>query len=139
MSDPAARLDVLDTLALYCHAYDEGDLDLMASLFTEDATFRFEPPPGSMPPVLEGRAAIHEAMAARRAATAESQRRHIVSNVRFDRLDEAEAEVRSYLALGSTTRGTLAILATGVYRDRLVRTPEGWRFASRHLRLDSGV
>lgn len=139
MNPALDRLDVLDVLHLYCLAYDEGELALMSSLFLEDAWFRFEPPPAGFEALLEGRDRIHQAMLERKQATAASQRRHLISNVRFDRLAGDEAEVRSYLTLASTSRGQLSILATGLYHDRLRRTAEGWRFASRHLRLDSGV
>lgn len=139
MTEAMERHLLMDTLNRYSHAYDDGDLDEMASLFLDDASFRFEPPPAGFPPSIEGREQIHQAMLARRAATRGHQRRHIVTNVCVDRVDDAEADVRSYLTLASTSEGRLAIMAVGVYRDRLRRTPAGWRFASRHLRLDGAI
>lgn len=133
------RFEILDVLHRYCHAYDEGDVDVQASLFVEDARFRFEPPIPGVPSLLRSRSEIHAAMSGRKSATAQHQRRHIITNVLFDEVGEDHTSVRSYLSLVTTNAGKLTFLATGVYRDRLRKTSEGWRFESRHMKLDSEV
>ena len=136
MSQGETRLAILDVLHGYCHAYDGGDIDGMVNLFMERGSFEFTPPPAGFPARIEGRTQIRAGMSARKSATAGSQRRHLITNVLFDEVDELAAKVRSYLTLASTTDGKLSFLATGVYDDRLRNTPDGWRFESRRLKLD---
>jgi hypothetical protein len=62
--------------------------------------------------------------------------RHVCTNVAIDVEDETRATGLCYLTLfrtdseARTPRGTTPDLV-GVYRDRFVRTEDGWRFASR--------
>jgi 3-phenylpropionate/cinnamic acid dioxygenase small subunit len=125
------RVEILDLYARYCHAVDLGDAEGWAATFTEDATF--DSPAGA----LAGR----EALAGFVRATVERrtfQTRHLPSNIVLDATEEGAAG-RAYFAIYrcSGPEAKPEILATGMYEDTLVRTPEGWRFKSRRAKVDS--
>ena len=64
--------------------------------------------------------------------------RHIASNV----LVQGEGDVatgQAYLTLLSTQSSPAAIISTGQYEDRLVRTARGWRFSERCFTPDIPV
>lgn len=139
--DTADRLAIIDVLHRYAHCYDEGDLDGLAALFTEDATFTIGGGAiGGMPSTMQGRAEIRESMGRRREATAAAQRRHLITNVIVDDIADDRAAAASYLLLGSTEDGALALPVTGRYTDELVRQADGtWRISRRELRLDGRI
>lgn len=56
--------------------------------------------------------------------------RHLAFNEVID-IDGDRASARNYLLVLRMTDGKPSVSLTGYYEDELVRTPEGWRFASR--------
>lgn len=137
--DVSDRLSILDLLHRYGHCYDEGDFDALEACFTEDATFSITGGIGGMPAVMRGRAEIRERMAARRAATATAQRRHLITNVIMDAEGEGRVRAASYLLLGSTEDGRLHLPVTGRYVDLLERHGGGWAIAERRLAMDGSI
>jgi hypothetical protein len=137
--DGCARCDIQDVIHRYALYYDEGEMDKLEGLFADEATFVFERPIGDVAATYEGRAAICELLSARRAETHAQplQRRHIVTNTVFSNVTASAAETISYILLGSTQDERLDILATGVYRDRLIHRDGRWLFLERRLALDS--
>lgn len=112
----------------YTHLVDEGQASQVADLFTADGVW------SSPESTLEGQDAIRAAFLRREQSGRRS--RHVCTNVAIEVEDEGHASGLCYLTLfrtdaeGSPARGTTADLV-GVYRDRFVRTDDGWRFASR--------
>lgn len=112
----------------YTHLVDEGHASEVADLFTDDGVW------GSPEATFEGREAIRAAF--RRREQSGRRSRHVCTNVAIDVADEASATGLCYLTLfrtdaeGTPARGTTPDLV-GAYRDRFVRTEDGWRFASR--------
>jgi ketosteroid isomerase-like protein len=133
--DPAREVEAL--LYRYAHAYDMGDIDAAVACFLPDGVMRVF----TRPEPVTGREQLTAFFAAARQARrdAGTQPRHLVSNVLVD-LGEDGATVRSraYMSLLLTGMAGSRVDCTGVYEDRLRRTPEGWRFAERFLRFDSG-
>ena len=101
-----------------------GDWRPWADLFTEDARFVVS---GK---VIEGRAAIRGYMASVHAAGGRGM--HVTTNslVDVDRDGGTAAASTDYLYVRPSGDG-VAIIAAGRYHDRLVRTTDGWRIASR--------
>jgi len=113
---------------------DAGDWDAVAAMFTEDA--QFIRPAGGDPVV--GRAAIHASFASRPARKS----CHLITNIVVDVISADEATSRCTLLLyaapaGETTAASPALI--GGFRDKLARTPDGWRFAERAGFLDLKV
>ena len=109
----------------YAAANDAGDWEQVAAMYAEDGRMNRPTAPENF---VEGREAILAAFQARPARTS----RHIVANIRVDVTGE-EATAKSQILL-FTAAGQPPLV--GTYEDKLVDTPEGWRFAERRGSLD---
>ncbi len=119
----------------YCHHVDHGEASRVAELFTEDGVWTG---PGVR---MEGREQLQKGFAAREAQR-ERMSRHVCHNFLCDVLDGEHAEGVVYLTLyrhdGDPDRKVSPLVGpamVGEYRDRFVRTPEGWRIAARDTRV----
>ncbi|MEE8601518.1 nuclear transport factor 2 family protein [Euzebya tangerina] len=137
--DATDRLAVIDTLNRYGHAYDQGDFEMLARCFTENAVFTIDGGIGDMPTQMRGRDEIVASMRARRAATEAAQRRHLITNIMMDPDGPDRVTAACYLLLGSTEEGTLRLPTTARYTDVLERDGDHWAIAQRTLRLDGSV
>lgn len=126
------RALILDLTARYNRAFDNGDVDAYAAVFTEDGVMEIE----DTGPRFEGRAALAEMCRNTPAAI-----RHVTVDpvVTIDG-DTATQEV-TLVVVGRPAPGQRGstVQSSGRYVDRLVRTPDGWRFAHRSVRLDGGL
>ena len=125
-------------LAKYNFAIDLGDPEGWADCFTPDGTFECIGVPEDSP--MGGR---HEgrdglvAYAQRHYATAKGHARHWNWNLAID-IDGDRATMQCYLLALSVGRNRLPQLGgAGIYRDKLRRTDDGWRFESRHVTVDT--
>jgi hypothetical protein len=116
-------------IADYAYFADHGPREAFAALFTDEGVLSL--PTGEA----RGRAAI-----AANGLPPGLVSQHSMSNIRVQVLSADAAEGTSYLTLYMARRpdpsrpGETKIAAptnVGVYTDRYVRTPEGWRIASR--------
>lgn len=138
--DADDRLAILDLLGRYGHTYDEGRVDALGDLFTEDGELEIRGRIGGMPAVMRGREEIVGHMRARWEATQPAQRRHVTTNLVIDETGAGRATAASYLLLGSTTDGALRLPVTGRYVDELEKGGDGrWRFRRRVLTLDGDL
>ncbi|WP_322797037.1 nuclear transport factor 2 family protein [Tepidiforma sp.] len=118
------QLAIQQLYARYNHAIDSGNGADWAACFTPDGTF------SSATGNFAGRdqlRAFGDAFAQRLKA------RHWTNNLVLDG-DGDEATGSCYLMLLRLAPGEqppASILTTAIYRDRLVRTAEGWKFAAR--------
>lgn len=113
--------EIIDLYARYSYAFDEGDGEAVARLFTVDGKFDRA---GTDPVV--GR----ESLAAFVNAAAGRGMRHIVSNILVEPTDSGargQAYVLVLLVGGSEPA------AFGRYDDEFVHTPEGWRIRVRRF------
>ena len=119
----------------YCHLVDHGEAERIAELFSEDGVWK------SPEVAMEGREQIQKGFA-RRQANAGRMSRHVCNNLRVDVVDEHNAVGVVYLTLyrhdaepGRRVSPLEQPEMVGEYRDRFVRTPEGWRFAHRQVEV----
>ena len=120
----------------YVNLNDAHDWAGCAALYTPDA--RMGRPSGG--PAIEGREAILAAFTARPPRA----QRHTVSNIVVEVADAEHASAFSVIVLyqgepageGQLPAKSANSPLIGWYRDRLVRTSEGWRFAERIGGLD---
>jgi hypothetical protein len=139
-------LDLTDKLSIerdcerlvtaYCHFIDHGEAERVADLFSEEGCWI------SAEATLEGREGIRKAMAARQANTGRMSR-HVCNNLRLDIQDENSASGTVYLTLyrsdGKPDRSLAPLegpAMVGEYRDRFVRTAQGWRISHREIVID---
>ena len=120
----------------YVNLSDANDWEGCAALYTDDALFRR--PSGGDP--VQGRAAILASFLARPARA----QRHVVANIVVEVEGPNAARAFSVIVLYTGQTGGEGALPVrddsspliGWYRDRLVLTGAGWRFAERTGGLD---
>ena len=124
MDDRAA---VIDTVNRYATALDSRDWALLDEVFTPDAVGDFGRG------LLTGREAVRDLV--RRMLGGCGPTQHLLANHRVELDGDAArcvCQVRAFHA-GAGAGGGGSYEIFGEYRDRLVRTPDGWRIARREL------
>lgn len=140
-ADDIRRIDNL--LADYLLAVDHRDIVLFRSLWADDAIVHVNRDPVGLGSPLVGREAIVAAFERyfARMAVDEPGRftRHLCTTRRLDVVDGDVVAISLMLAVRQELHdGAIAIAPrrTGLYRDRFVRAPDGWRFAERRIEFD---
>jgi ketosteroid isomerase-like protein len=117
----------------YCHFVDHGEAARVGELFTEDGVW------ASPETTMTGREAIVRGFQRRQDNTARISR-HVCENLLVEVIDADTATGVVYLTLyrhdgepGAPTAPAQAPAIVGEYRDRFVRTPEGWRIQRRDV------
>lgn len=122
------RLAVSDVLDAYARGIDTKDWPLVTSVFTDDATLdysAFGGPTGSRDELVSWLQA---------AVSAFAMTQHHITNRNIDVSgDEASslAELFAPMGMASSDGKMTMLLSGGRYNDRLRRTPDGWKIASR--------
>ena len=137
------RFAILDLIADYAHFWDGQDAERWARLFTPDGVHEIYLL-GIAPPVSRLTNLGERVSAARRAFTIQSsdarRTRSILSDIRFDELEENPASVRSTFTVMAVTdiplMGTIRPMYSSITIDEFLRTPNGWRFQSRQIHAD---
>ena len=129
------RARIAELTARYNRSFDDGDHEAFADLFTEDGVMEVV---GG--PTTTGR----EALAAMCRHTP-----YGIVHVTVDAIVEVDGDraVQDVTLLvvnrpppdAPADKRTSRVQRSGRYRDQLVRTPEGWRFARRTATLDGGL
>jgi ketosteroid isomerase-like protein len=129
-----AEQDIARLITRFGLLNDSGDWAGVAAMFTTDA--KFIRPAGGDPVV--GRDAIRASFESR----PPRKSCHLIANIVVDVISADEAQARSTLLLyaapaGASEAGSPALI--GGFKDRLVRTADGWHFAERAGFLDLKV
>lgn len=134
------KLEIMELISRYSHAFDGGDADSCAALFTDDGTLAEREGRQDM---VRGRGhkelKIHlSAEIAKRGGT---QPRHHVRNTIYTEANANHMVARTYyLATGVAGEGQLAtVTGTGIFEDEVARTPEGWRIKRRSIIPDPRI
>jgi ketosteroid isomerase-like protein len=120
-----AEREIERMIVAYAAANDAGQWDAVGAMYVQDGRMSRPTAPDDF---IAGRDAIVSAFKARPARTA----RHIVANVRVDVSGEIATASSQILLFTAPDKAPLV----GTYRDKLVRTAEGWRFTERRGSLD---
>jgi len=123
------RQEIGDLLIRYAMALDAHDWPLLDTVFVPDAVADY----GELAALNEGREAI--VGACHQALSGLDSSQHIVSNAVVDIDGDAATatcylHAQHYLVSGS---GVNTFVVGGTYRDKLVRTDDGWRITYRTL------
>ena len=122
------RDEITDVLIRYATALDTRDWHLFDSCFTEDAIADY----GTLGGRNQGREAIRNAVAI---LAGFDRTQHLIGNISIT-VDADEAQAVCYLHAQHVIDGgdSVELLTIGgIYRDRIIRTPIGWRIAQRKL------
>lgn len=120
--------DVVDIQRLssdYCWYADHRNVDGIVSLFTQDARFDARPMGLSL---IQGRDALLAFFGT--LLPMHEYSHHLCGNHRVDVQQDAASGTCHYLMIGAI-RGEGQISAAGYFEDTYLRTPDGWRIASR--------
>jgi ketosteroid isomerase-like protein len=129
-----AEQDIARLITRFGLLNDSGDWAGVSAMFTDDA--KFIRPAGGDP--VMGREAIHASFASR----PPRKSCHLITNIVVDVISENEAVARSTLTLLAAPVGATEAVSpalVGGFKDRLVRTADGWKFAERAGFLDFKV
>lgn len=121
------RIEIDDLLTRYATAIDTKDWELYSACFTPDAVIDYTAAGGVKGTLPEVRQWLAEVMAGF------PMTQHLITN-RAVRIDGDTATSRSCLfnPMGVPDGDSLMVfLEGGYYRDKLVRTADGWRIAER--------
>ena len=123
------RLEIQDLFARYSFAIDDRDWDALDSVFTPDARIDYSETGGAKGGFAEIKAWLPEAL------ERFPRYQHMVATTKLE-LDGDAAHSRTILFNPMVWRGDEGaeqVFFIGLwYRDRLVRTPDGWRIAERY-------
>jgi SnoaL-like domain len=127
--DAADRLEILEVLARYAHALDERDWGVLAEVFTADAEIDLTSSGGIRCTADQFQAWAPEALGRF------SETQHMLGQSEFTFGPDRSAAVKTYqynpMAWVGENGTEHLFVVGGYYRDRLVRTPRGWRIAER--------
>lgn len=126
--------EIRNIIARLAHLADDGDLGDYIALFTEDGVWEMK---GSGPlapfPAKRGRADIRAGAEDRRRSGVQGPGTHTLHVITTTAVTLAgdRASARSYIMLLTNTHTKAELGFCGIYNDEFVRTPDGWRLASR--------
>ena len=120
----ADRVEILDLVARYSTVVDSGAWDQMPALFTEDAVLDFRDTGG-----IRGTVAEHQEFNAK-VLTGFASTQHVMGLPTIV-VDGDTATSRSICFNPMVVNDEKVFFVGLWYDDQLVRTPAGWRFASR--------
>jgi hypothetical protein len=129
------RLLIQEAFSRWGIAYDEGQLDVVRSLFTKDA--QFQAVLGSKEPIDAATGVDQIVRSVQNAVTQQKdQRRHAISNVVIDKLTDNEATAIAYGIVIIANDG-LTLGATVIYHGELKKEADGvWRFSKFIIGMD---
>lgn len=120
------HIEIQQLYARYNHAIDSGDGEQWVDTFTPDGVFNKR---------LTGREVLLGFLKNWREQMNGTSIRHWISNLSIGGNSEL-ATGAAYLLLLQVGSVPAAVVNSGVYADELVKTPQGWRFKSRTIKLD---
>ena len=132
----ADRLAIIEALSSYAWGYDSRDLGMLGDSFSKDASFTIHLAGSDGWGPYTGRNAIVDWLASVM-KTQTDQRRHCLSNLRFEGLTDSRAVVVSFLTLTAAEHGKARLVTTGWYRDELIKEDGAWRVCKKDLHLDA--
>ncbi len=140
------RLEMQALLDDYVSAIDEDQIERWPDFFTEDCLYEIIPKEnedlGLPAPVMrcDNKRMLRDRVVSLRHANifAPSVYRHFLSGLQIESAGDGTIDLRcNYLVINSNQVGQSLVYQTGRYFDRVVRTPAGWRFASKRAVFDT--
>jgi uncharacterized protein (TIGR02246 family) len=119
----SARDDIVNLMAAYCQALDDGRNDDVVATFTADGSFEIVG--------MDKHVGVDALRAAYDGFTPQVPQRHVVSSTHITSLTDTRATATSDFTFLVNGGSGWAVAAVGRYDDELVREAGEWRFASR--------
>ena len=115
----ADRQAISDLFSDYAWALDANDFDLLRQVFHDDASFTITIPGADPVGPIEPGAAIVDFISGT-VEGQDDQRRHVITNLRYESESDAEVHVSATLTLIVIAGGSLTVQSTGVYRVEII-------------------
>ena len=122
--------EIVDLVHRYSYGVDHRRYDDVVELFTEDCVVDYGP---GIAPLIRGRGALRETLG--HPAGAFSATSHHNANILVTFTDDDHASVRTSVYAWHQRRNGTTPQLWGWYHDTVERGPEGWRIATRQLRV----
>lgn len=129
------RQAIADLFSEYAWALDAADWDLLRRVFHEDASLTLEITGAESVGPIAPRAAVVDLISSTSEGQ-DDQRRHLVTNLRYESKGEEDAVVTATLTILVTADGELSVQSTGVIRTEVVFEAGRWLFREFRLSLD---
>lgn len=142
--------ELLNLYTDYAMVVDSADWDKWPDFFIEEGTYRLQPRENfdrGLPLcllALESKAMLRDRVYGVKETMYHDPyyQRHVVGTPRVLRVERGEGPERiiaeaNYVVVRTKLDGESTVFNAGFYRDEVVRTPEGLKFASRHCVYDS--
>ena len=133
------RLEILDLISRYSYAWDAKDAEGWAALFLDDAVVSTYAAGRLTAETRSHQERLTGAYARFYQFTQQGiQTRHYQTNTVLEELADGAVQGRTLLAViwQYSDRPEPKLMRSGMYLDRFVRTPSGWKFANREIRID---
>ena len=131
----ADRDAIAELMSHYAWAMDAGDFEALNDVFTEDASFVIHIAGADSVGPIAPRKEIVDFIGSTITGQ-QDQRRHVVTNQRYEREGEDDAVVTTTLTLNVVADGKHTVQSTGVYRAEVVREDGSWRIRDFTISLD---
>ena len=133
--DSVQKSAVLELLARSAYALDERQIDMLTDTFSDGANLVIDIAGVDGEMVFQGRDAILRLMTDSMEEQ-KDQRRHVVTNMFFEREDDTRVSVVSNVTITSVENAAIRLVTTGLYRDEVILEGNQWRIGSRRIELD---
>ena len=131
----ADRDAISELLSRYAWAMDSANFDELRDVFAEDASFTIHIAGADSIGPIDGRDAIVEFIGGT-VGGQQDQRRHVITNQRYEREGDGDAIVTTTLTLIVVAEGKLTVQSTGIYRAEVVQQGGGWQIREFSISLD---
>ena len=140
------RFEITELFDRYAAALDNDRLEEWPGFFVEDCLYEIIPKEnedaGLPAPVIHCDSAgmlRDRVLSLRHANIYEKPTyRHFTSGIEWTAVDPDTLDVSSsYIVVNTSQAGSTSIYQAGVSKDRLVRTPDGWRFKAKRVVYDT--
>ena len=137
--DVQDRLDILNVIARYTHAADEGDTDAIGALFSDEGMFIGLGADPGQALRLRGRDEL-PAFIRKGFETGDTMSIHFQTATEFLALTPESGRTRTRAILGSSPRdGAPTAFAAGTYYDTFTKVEGRWLIQERVMRLDASA
>jgi 3-phenylpropionate/cinnamic acid dioxygenase small subunit len=134
----ADRRAIADLFSEYAWALDVKDWDLLRQVFHEDASLTLElTGADTVGPIAPGAEVVD--FISSTSEGQDDQRRHVVTNLRYESEGEEDVVVTATLTLLVTADGELSVQSTGVFHTEVVLEAGRWQFRDFRLALDRSL
>lgn len=131
--DPQDRAEILDLISKYVYSVDEQDWDLFGTLWADDAVQSSRTGEASSRLEIVSR---YKALVGQIRANPDSRwsRHHTTNTILWEiGQDRVAGKSRWFNHLSRFSEPRTVVGNSGHYVDEFVRTPQGWKFASRRI------